>query len=225
MANYQISFDKVALVYDLLAKIAFGKKIKKAQHHYLSLIPDNSHVLIIGGGTGWILTDILSLKKNIQHITYLEASVAMLDQTRQKLTIYKASHTDLHFPTITLIHGTEDDIPTGNDYDVIITNFFLDVFQETELQAVMQKLLISLKTNGIWLFSDFNISKKPMNGWWQGLWIKSMYWFFKITCNLNAIHLPDFAKHFYELGFTQTHSQYFFHEMMVAKVYRNANRL
>lgn len=216
----QVNFDRITPVYDLLAKVVFGNTIKKVQRHNLSLIPDHSRILIIGGGTGWILTDILSLGKNIQYITYLEASVAMLDQAVKKLADYKALHNDSHFPIIKLIQGTEDNIPTGDFYDVVVTNFFLDIFNETELQEVMKKLSQSLQSEGIWLFSDFNMCEKPVHAWWQRLLIRCMYWFFKITCHQNSIKLPDFKKAFQQLGFKQTHARYYFNEMMVTRVYR-----
>ena len=219
----QVNFDRIAPVYDLLAKLTFGKTIRKVQQHYLSLIPAHSRILIIGGGTGWILTDILSLRKNLQHITYLEASAAMLEQADKKLTAYKALHTDSNFPAITFIQGTEDNIPQHNFYDVVITNFFLDIFDDTELQEVMMKLSRSLHPEGIWLFSDFNICEKPMNAWWQRLLIRVMYWFFKMSCHLNPVSLPDFGRIFYQLGFIQTHSRYFFHDMMVTRIYCKAD--
>ena len=222
-SSRQVNFDRIAPVYDLLAKLTFGKTIRKVQQYYLSLIPVHSRILIVGGGTGWILTDLLSLGKNLQHITYLEASVAMLKRTDKKLTAYKALHTDRHFPAITCIHGTEDTIPPDDFYDVIITNFFLDIFDNTELQEVMMKFSRALHPHGIWLFSDFNICEKPMNACWQRLLIRGMYWFFKITCQLTPVGLPDFERIFYQLGFLQTHSRYFCHDMMVTKIYRKAD--
>src|SRR5690606_1189468 len=121
------------------------------------------------------------------------------------------------------LHGTEDNVPTDDFYDVVITNFFLDLFDETELQEVMKKLSQWLHPDGIWLFSDFNICEKPVHAWWQRLLVRSMYWFFKMTCQLTPVQLPDFGRNFYQSGFLPTHSRYFCHDMMVTRVYCKAD--
>jgi tRNA (cmo5U34)-methyltransferase len=214
-----VNFDGIAPVYDTLATL-FGGNIKKAQQHYLCLIPAHARILIVGGGTGWILTDLLSVKKKIQHITYVEASATMLDLSKDKLIKYKALHPDRNFPSIEWINGTENNLPQDEVYDVIITNFFLDLFDEAALLKVMKKLSPSLHSEGIWLFSDFNISEKPFEGWWQRLLIRSMYLFFKITCHLHTTKLPDFEQAFHQLGFKKTHMRSFFGQMIVTRVYR-----
>ena len=220
--SHPVNFDSIAPVYDLLASLVFGKTIRNTQRHYLSVIPDHARILIIGGGSGWILTDILLRKKNLRHITYLEASSVMLDLASKKLTTFKALPTESQLPVITFRHGTEDDIPADDFYDVVITNFFLDLFDEAELQEVMKKLSAVLHPEGIWLFSDFNICNQPVNAWWQRLLVRSMYWFFRITCQLTPASLPDFKRAFHQHGWIQTQSKYFFHEMMVTKVFRRA---
>ncbi len=219
----QANFDVIAPVYDLLGRLTFWGNIKKSQQYFLSLIPESSRILIIGGGSGWILTDILSLNKNIQHITYLEASSKMLAFTSERVTRFKTLRPNRLLPPVDLIQGTEADIPAEQQYDVIITYFILDLFNEEKLQQVMRFLFRAFRDNGIWLFADFNVSEKKPDRWWQLLWVQCMYWFFKITCQLSTVTLPDFTTTFQQFGLSPIHSKSFFRNMIVSKVYRKVD--
>ena len=214
----QVNFDNIAPVYDTLAAI-FGGNIRKSQQYFLSQIPENARILIIGGGSGWILEEIFSVEKSFHRITYLEASATMLDLSKEKYKNYESLHPGRHFSPIEWVKGTENNIPENNFYDVVITNFFLDLFNQTTLLEVMKKLSISLRKEGIWLFSDFNISEKPVDSWWQRIMIRSMYLFFKITCQLDTIKLPDIEQAFQQLAFKKVHSKSFFRNMIVSRVY------
>jgi tRNA (cmo5U34)-methyltransferase len=49
-------FDRLAPFYDSLARLIIGKGIKQSQLHFLNhLRGQNQGVLVLGGGTGWIL--------------------------------------------------------------------------------------------------------------------------------------------------------------------------
>ena len=52
------SYDSIAGVYDKLAGIFIGKALREAQIYLLQFIPANARLLIVGGGTGWILEEI-----------------------------------------------------------------------------------------------------------------------------------------------------------------------
>ena len=78
------SFDRVAPIYDTLARIVFGRSIILAQLFYLKEIPVNARVLILGGGTGKVAHALLQLNNTCQ-IVYVEASVAMLEKTRSRI--------------------------------------------------------------------------------------------------------------------------------------------
>ena len=216
------NFDRVAPVYDFLT-LVFGGNIRRAQQYYLAKIPQNAHILIIGGGTGWILEDILLLKKKLRHITYLEASAKMLGLAKRKHKNFKSSHPEKHLPIIEWIKGTEKDIPPNHFYDVIITNFFLDLFEQTALFEVMKKLSSLLRQEGTWLFADFSIAEKTTDAWWQRILIKSMYLFFKITCNLQTNELPAIEQAFQLSGFKKVNSKSFFRNIIVSQVYRKTH--
>src|SRR5205085_1637603 len=84
------------------------------------------------------------------------------------------------------IHGTEKDIPEGIQFDVIITNFYLDLFSDSNLNPIIKLLRSHLKGKSIWLVSDFVYSNKL----WQKILLWIMYRFFRLTCDIDARDLP-----------------------------------
>src|SRR6187401_1800947 len=109
------SFDRVALFYDALARMVFGKSMKESQFFYLDKVPEGAKVLILGGGTGWLAKQLLQINLSCT-IVYKEASVEMISRSRKRM-----SEDDLK--RIQFVHSSE--IESGETFDVVITNFFL----------------------------------------------------------------------------------------------------
>jgi ubiquinone/menaquinone biosynthesis C-methylase UbiE len=198
------NFDSVARYYDLLARIVFGNSIVKSQVHFLDLIKPSSNVLILGGGTGWILDELKRKGKTI-NVWYIEMSDEMISRARKK----NDSSLNVHF-----IHGSESDIPHDVLFDVVITNFFLDLFKHDKLKNVIDTIHFSLKPDGIWFVSDF------VNGkWWHKILLWIMYRFFKLTASINASELPQWEKLMTLTG-CEMYSHSFFNRFIKSSVYR-----
>jgi tRNA (cmo5U34)-methyltransferase len=109
-------FNWIARFYDPLVKIVFGKHVVNAQTYYLSAIEANSKVLILGGGTGWILKYLHDVQPS-SIIYYVEASSKMIALAKKNSAEFTSR---VHF-----IHGTENTIPSDLKFDMIVTNFYL----------------------------------------------------------------------------------------------------
>ncbi|MBS1505323.1 MAG: class I SAM-dependent methyltransferase [Bacteroidetes bacterium] len=172
-------FDRIAGIYDVIARLVFGQSIMKAQKFFLKDVPDASVVLILGGGTGWIAKELLREKPNCR-IVYVEASSKMIELSRKKISPLER---------IDFVHGTEENIPEMK-FDVVITNFFLDMFKPESLDAVVTRIRSVLKANSLWLATDFVDGQK----WWQTVLLKLMYWFFRYFSRIESKALPDWSK-------------------------------
>jgi tRNA (cmo5U34)-methyltransferase len=189
-------FDAIAKMYDGLARIVFGRSIRNAQLYFLNQIPIDADILILGGGTGWILNEILKLNPSCR-IWYVEASAQMISRSKKRAEGYS---------NIYFVHGTEDDIPSAQNFDVVITNFYLDLFANEKLPEVIDKILPRLKTDFRWLATDFIDEGK----WWQRTMLKLMYSFFAITANIASRQLPDWCVIFENSGLHQIDSKLFY---------------
>jgi hypothetical protein len=86
---------------------------------------------------------------------------------------------------VNFITGTEEDIP-DRLYDGVITNFYLDLFDEKRLNVVIEKVNGSLKNSSLWAVTDFISQQRghEMMLWW-------MYRFFRVIARIEATRLPD----------------------------------
>ncbi|MBB6612231.1 class I SAM-dependent methyltransferase [Pontibacter sp. Tf4] len=201
-------FDRVASFYDPLARLVYGSALQDAQQWLLPHIPAGASVLLIGGGSGWLLQQVLQ-KTSPKHILYLEASEKMLQ---------KAKQLNPGTPVVSFRHGTEADLLPHEQFDVIITPFLLDLFPDARLAELMQRLCYSLAPNGRWLFADFwPVQHNPP--FWQKLLAKSMYLFFGFLSNVRGRLLPDYSRHFTSLGLQEQHSAAFYKGFVQAKIF------
>ncbi|WP_151088926.1 class I SAM-dependent methyltransferase [Hymenobacter baengnokdamensis] len=80
-------FGPVAGFYDWLAGLVFGGAQRRAQRAALvaGLPPGSApRLLVLGGGSGWVLGEIWRLRPQAQ-VLYLEVSAAMLARTGARL--------------------------------------------------------------------------------------------------------------------------------------------
>lgn len=167
-----MTFDLVAPVYDLLARLAFGRSLIRAQQWGIEQVNSGSHVLMLGGGTGATLPGLMA--RQPAHILYVEASVAMLKRARQR--------TRPEAP-ITFIHGTETDVAIDEQFDVILLPFVLDLYPIDALQTrMLPRLLKALKPNGQLIVTDFD---QP-DTYWQRAYMWLMLRFFRLTANISV---------------------------------------
>lgn len=197
-------FDRVALFYDALAAMVFGKSIREAQFFYLDRIPSGAKVLIFGGGTGWLAKRLLQINPTCS-IVYQEASGAMISQSRRRM-----SENDLK--RIQFVHSSE--IVQNETFDVVITNFFLDLFQPKNLSDIVSKIKLSVKQNGLWIVTDFVDQGKP----WQKFLLKIMYAFFRITSGIQATSLPPWEMSVHQDGMILVESKGFYKGFIKSEV-------
>lgn len=177
-------FDRIAWFYDPLARLVFGRYIMESQTHFLDRIPPGSSVLIVGGGTGRILNELFARTSNCE-VWYVEVSEKMLRKARRCGTSGK-----VHF-----IHGSWKNLPM-HKFDVVVTNYFLDLFSDRTLKRVIQVISNELSAGGIWLVTDFTRSRK-----WHAAMLVVMYSFFRVLCEIEASTLPAWEEAISHAGF------------------------
>ncbi|MBC7862750.1 MAG: class I SAM-dependent methyltransferase [Bacteroidia bacterium] len=200
--------------YDFFAFIFFGNAIWRSQKHFVPELSASKSVLILGGGTGKILEELMKHKTG-ENYFYVDVSDKMILKTKKRI--------QKHFPeklnTVAFICGSVNDLPYQTNFDLIVTPFVLDFFSDAELAEAMNALNKKLSPDGKWLFTDFNIPQKGFMRLLSKIYISILYFFFRIVCGLRVERLPDFEKYFSELNFKMEKEKYFFGVMMVGRVY------
>jgi SAM-dependent methyltransferase len=197
-----VGYDQVAWCYDALAGLVFGPALRNAQRYALAGLPAGaSHVLILGGGTGWVLTEVLRRRPSAT-VLYLEASTQMLARARARL----ARECPTATAQVEFRHGTQDALLPGEGFGVVITFFVLDCIPLPEVQGAMARLRAALQPGAPWLLADF----RPARRGWRRLLLVTMYAFFRLTTGLRARELPELRLVLARLGLRPSQQKYFF---------------
>ncbi|HNP17351.1 MAG TPA: class I SAM-dependent methyltransferase [Fulvivirga sp.] len=200
------NFNRIAPMYDMLSKTIFGNTIRNAQKSHLNQIEAKKRIVIVGGGSGKILLDLNQLGLELD-VIYVELSTSMMERA---MAIQPIINLNVEFVCADVL---QMELPAS---DVIITNFFLDVFTEPNLNAVMIKLAAALRPNGIWLCTDFVLTRKFFND----MLVWAMYAFFRVTTNLEGGRLLDFEEYFSKIGFQCIVSKTYFNRMIMSSCYK-----
>jgi ubiquinone/menaquinone biosynthesis C-methylase UbiE len=203
-------FDFLAPTYDTLAQLVFGKSITDSQTWFLNQIPPGSKVLILGGGTGWLLEKLYAYNTTCE-IWYIDASDRMLAMAKQRIKKNK-----VHF-----IQGTEEDIPATEKFNVVITNFYLDLFSDKTLWRVVQKISSHTTSLSSWHVTDF-VRGKPR---WHSWMLKIMYMFFRSICSIEAKTLPNWCKTMKEHTWEEVDSNYWYGGFIKGSLLKRASTI
>lgn len=178
-------FDRIAPVYDLLASLAFGPALLRAQRWAIvqGLTPDVQRILFVGGGTGVVLPDVLARCPQAE-VVYVEASAAMLARAQRRLQREcPTAVARVHFH-----HGPPDSLPPDLPAcDAVLAFFLLDLFTEPALADLIRVLGRLTVPGARWLVADF----APPQTRWQRNLLRVLYTFFRLTAGLGTQRMPD----------------------------------
>lgn len=196
------SFDGLAPWYFLLEKLSFGNQLQKCRLSQLEELKDATSVLILGDGNGRFLESFLKFNVKAK-IDSLDISQKMINLAKLRVALIP-NNTEVVF-----IHSDvfEWNFPENN-YDLVVTNFFLDCFNFDELKTLINKISISLKPKGKLMYGDFNVPnsffKKAITMPILGV----MYLFFRITTGISTNKLIDPTLLLIENGFTLNYEKH-----------------
>jgi ubiquinone/menaquinone biosynthesis C-methylase UbiE len=200
------NYNNSAWFYDSLSRLVYGRALINAQIYLLQFVPANSSVLIVGGGTGWILEELTKIYPSGLSITYVEIAADMMARSMRR---------NIGLNSVAFINDAIENVDVNEDFDVVITPFLFDNFTEATAQKVFNYIHQLLKPGAIWLNADFQLTGK----WWQSVLLKSMFLFFRMLCKIEASQLPDVERLFTLGGFKALEGKFFYGDFVAARVY------
>jgi len=196
------NFDSIARWYTVLETLAFGGALQRCRVALLNDVQSARHVLIVGEGNGRFLEALLNANT--------VAEVTVIDSSRRMILLASARVG----PTarVRFVHGDlldpEVSLPSA---DLVVTQFFLDCFNEPELEQVIARLCGALKSGGRWLWADFAIPDSGAMRLWSNTLISALYSFFRFATGISARQLPDPVSRF-----SQSHLSLVKHRVLTA---------
>jgi ubiquinone/menaquinone biosynthesis C-methylase UbiE len=202
-------FDRLSPAYDLLARLFFGRSLLRSQFHFLSRVPKARNALILGGGTGRILEELLKMEKADRY-HYIDISPRMIAKARERTTGRNGR--------VTFTCGSYTDLGK-QPYDLVITPYVLDCFTDEELPAVVGAITAASAPGAHWLFTDFNIPVTGGMRFLSRLVVRALYFLFNLVCGLGIKKLPDFSLHFSRSEWTAQAQAVFLRGLLITRVY------
>ncbi len=207
-------FDLVAPIYDGLASLVFFGQLKRAQLSLLPRLQGVKNVLVIGGGTGWFLLELLRAVRPAR-VLYLEKSSKMLSYSRD---LIRREAPD-QLANVDFRLGTEDSLEDGDGaFDLIVTNFFLDLFSTENSAAVAKSLSMRFARDGKWLFTDFQLPARGLLRLYAHVLFKVMFTFFNIFSRMESRRPPDWDRIFGPLRLTTFCEQTFYGDIIHSRL-------
>jgi len=204
------NYDKIASQYDTLSRLVFGKSQVNAQLNQLKYIPENSSILIVGGGTGWILEEISKVYASGLKITYVEISAKMIALSKAR---------DVENNTVKFENIAVEEFNSEELFDVILTPFLFDNFNALRAENVFNQLHSMLNKPGLWLLVDFTLNDNK-GKWWKWLLLKSMYLFFRLLKIVETNQLTDVEPFFLEERYQMLEQRFYYGSFIKASVFR-----
>lgn len=187
-------FNRIAGIYDPLARFVFGSSLIQSQLYFLPQLKDCKNILVLGGGTGRSLKDLRIINSNAK-IVFIDASANMLKRARKNIGDDR----------IEFICGSVDEIPLSEKYDAVILYNFLDLFSNESLSYSLKQIKMTTDRNSLWLVADF-----VSINLWHRLLLRVMYLFFYFSTGLTTQTLPDWKEQLAKIGLRQVEGQTFY---------------
>jgi len=211
-----VNFDLVAPWYETLERIAFGDDLQRCRVAYLGEINPPKRVLIVGEGNGRFLYELLRRCPEID-IDCLDASKRMLQLARRRIE----QELPVSIARVRFIHiDVRSWAAPEHQYDLVVTPFFLDCFQEPILTDVIKTLGRAATKDATWLVSEFSIPEKGIERVQARCWLGIMYWFFRVTAGIEASELIDYTPFLTGEGFVLTRQNLFREGLLKSEVWK-----
>jgi len=190
-------FDGVARAYRWLEYASLGPLLERSRECHLARLRDCRRALILGDGDGRFTARLLA---NVPEITVeaVDLSAVMLGLLHQRCASTRDRLRTFQQDALTFT--------PVNRPDLVVTHFFLDCLTQPEVDALITGLTPRLTSDALWLVSDFRIPPGALR-WPAWMYIRALYFAFRILTGLRTTRLPDHAAVFERCGFTRIATQ------------------
>lgn len=209
------NYDSIAGSYDFLSRLVFSRAQVQAQVDLLKYIPAGASILVVGGGTGWILEEIAKIHTSGLKIVYVEISSNMLERAKKRV----CGSNEIEF-----VHSDIEHYRFTQVFDLIHTAFLFDNFEQNRAASVFQLLFNNLKVSGLWLYTDFKI-ETGRGSVWKSVMLRLMYVIFRTIAHVEARKLPSMEAIFDSNGCAIIGYQQYYSGFIESIIFKKSQKL
>jgi ubiquinone/menaquinone biosynthesis C-methylase UbiE len=192
--------DSIARVYRWIEYAAFGPVLQRTRLHWLEQLGGARRVLLLGDGDGRFLSRFASRHPSAE-VHYIDSSARMLDLARRRIRRAALPNPD----RVIFTHGNAlIAVPPGQEYDLVVSHFFLDCFDEPGLSQLAAHIGPHLAPNVTWVVSDFREPRHGLRALVFCFYLRMMFLFFRYTSALETRRLADYCVFLNRLGFVRS---------------------
>jgi ubiquinone/menaquinone biosynthesis C-methylase UbiE len=176
-----LNCDRIARWYRRLEYAGFGHELERRRCAFLKHVASARSILTLGEGDGRFLARLVDQNPNAR-LDYVDQSGRMLELARDRAANRRVTYHQVDAQTMAL---------PRDGYDLIVTHFFLDCFDQAAAEALVQRIAAAGRPDARWLISEF---RQPERGWraaWAWIWLRILYLFFRWSTGLRTNHLVD----------------------------------
>ncbi len=192
----------MGFLYETIGALYSFGRIPRCKIAMLSHLTPGDRVLVAGVGHG---TEAVAAARLGADVTAVDLSATMLRQMQKKID-KSGLDTPIHLVNDNILNVTD-----GDGFDMVIANFFLNVFSEELMTEIFNHLTTLVKPGGYMVIGDFTL---PKTGGLIFKVFQNIYWyiaaiFFWITAD-NAVHrVYNYPEMLQQKGFDIQEIQYF----------------
>ena len=177
--------DVLAPHYHWMERILAGGILQRSRLEFLKDL-EPRRVLVAGEGHGKFLGAFLRVFPETR-VTYVDASAGMLEVAKRHLGRQGISEARVTWVQAVLPEWK----PPAGQFDLVVTNFFLDCFAADGLGAVVARLASGCEPQAAWIVTDFHVPPRGAARCRAKAVLWLMYRFFCLVTNLPARRLED----------------------------------
>jgi ubiquinone/menaquinone biosynthesis C-methylase UbiE len=196
------NFDLLAPHYGWMERVLAGRKLERVRGAFLPAISPPRRVLVAGQGRGAFVAALLRAHPQARCVC-VDSSPGMLQAARARLR-EDGVEERAEFIQADMLEWAAP----REEFDLIVTHFFLDCFAPEQLERLMPKLSRAAAPKACWLLSDFREPDSGLARWRARAILELMYVFFRWAAVLPAARLtapdPLLARQGFVLGQRRT---------------------
>lgn len=200
------NFDRVARLYRWAEYLSLGPLLQHTRVHFLPQLSKCCSAFVLGDGDGRFLARLLAQNPSL-HALAVDTSTTMLELLQERCA---PANSRLHLQQTSALAAVPPD-----DVDLIVTHFFLDCLTQTEVNELAQRIAVQSTPGTLWLLSDFQVPQSRAVRPLARLYIRALYFAFRLLTSLRVQHLPDPQEALSHAGFQRIAQ----HERLFGMIY------
>lgn len=178
-------FGCLARFYFWMEYFSFGPYLQRCRCVRLSEGLCRKRALVYGDGDGRFLAKLLETEAYLA-VTAVDASGRMLGRARRRVGSGAAVQ------WVQADARTWD--PPREAYDLVVSHFFLDCFDEEELAGIVARVNAAAARDAVWIVSEFAIPRGRVAAHVGRGIVRALYLAFGLMTGLSVRRLPDYGR-------------------------------